>query len=103
MCSLKLDGVCNIKRKTYVEPSVCIVNDAVTFQGRLLGRTIPLYISYKTIRFADQCNSYRFNTRVDYVFQHQSVSTTWKCVRVDHLETDASDHNAVNVTFRRVL
>ena len=45
----------------------------------------------------------RFDTRVDYVYRHQTVNKIWECDSVDHLETDASDHNAVGVTFKRVF
>ena len=46
---------------------------------------------------------YRYDTRVDYVYQHQSVRQIWAVDYVNHIETDASDHNAVEVAFKRVL
>ena len=46
---------------------------------------------------------FRFNTRVDYVYQQQLVKNNWDCTSVHHIETDASDHYPVVVTFKRVL
>lgn len=45
----------------------------------------------------------RFNTRIDYVYQHQLVKKKWESTSVHHIKTDASDHYPVVVTFKRVL
>ena len=59
------------------------------------------YPSYFTPDFVQTI--FRYDTRVDYVYRHQSVQQIWEVDHVDHLETDASVHNAVQVTFKRVL
>eukprot|EP00092_Neocalanus_flemingeri_P005253 GFUD01005647.1.p1 GENE.GFUD01005647.1~~GFUD01005647.1.p1 ORF type:complete len:242 (-),score=53.41 GFUD01005647.1:20-745(-) len=44
----------------------------------------------------------RFSTHIDYVFANEEARTAWECVEVLHVDSDASDHKPVFVTFREL-
>ena len=45
---------------------------------------------------------FRFSTHIDYVFANKEAKEVWECVEVMHLDSDASDHKPVFVTFNEL-
>ena len=44
---------------------------------------------------------FRFGTHIDYILMNQAFEQDWRCLSVNHLTSDASDHSMVAAIYQR--